>query len=150
MGYRQSLYIYGIPYACIRRSRYGYIVNNKNTLKHSDVVILDKDNNLIIFFCVQYDYILQDVMVRHANFNNSSMFQANKLSSRSAQIQTSQNAKTKEVRYTAKTNKEDKVWYLHFGLSDIWRLLFWSLSGKHIFGQPLRTKSNTVVLNRFW
>lgn len=80
-------YIYGMPYACIRRSRYGYIVNNKNTLKHPDVVILDKDNNLNIFFlCVQYDYILQDVMVRHANFNNSSMFQANKLSSRSAQI----------------------------------------------------------------
>lgn len=98
-----------MPYACIRRSRYGYIVNNKNTLKHSDVVILDKDNNLIFSFCVQYDYILQDVMVRHANFNNSSMFQANKLSSRSAQIrQTSQNATTKEVRYTPKTNKEDK------------------------------------------
>lgn len=75
-----------MPFACIRRSRYGYIVNNKNTLKHPDVVILDKDNNLIIFFCVQYDYILQDVMVRHANLNNSSMFQANKLSSRSAQI----------------------------------------------------------------
>lgn len=59
---------------------------------------------------MQYDYILQDVMVRHAIFNNSSMFQANKLSSRSAQIrQTSQNATTKEVRYTPKTNKEDKV-----------------------------------------
>lgn len=42
--------MYGMPYACIRRSRYGYIVNNKNTLKHPDVVILDKDNNLI-FFC---------------------------------------------------------------------------------------------------
>lgn len=99
-----------MPYACIRRSRYGYIVNNKNTLKHPDVVILDKDNNLIIFFfCVQYDYILQDVMVRHANFNNSSMFQANKLSSRSAQIQTSQNATTKEVRYTPKTNKLKKI-----------------------------------------
>lgn len=108
MGYRQSLYIYGIPYACIR-SRYGYIVNNKNTLKHPDVVILDKDNNLIIFFCVQYDYILQDVMVRHAIFNNSSMFQANKLSSRSAQIQTSHNATTKEVRYTPKTNKLKKI-----------------------------------------
>lgn len=39
-----------MPYACIRRSRYGYIVNNKNTLKHPDVVILDKDNNLNIFF----------------------------------------------------------------------------------------------------
>lgn len=38
-----------MPYACIR-SRYGYIVHNKNTLiKHPDVVILDKDNNLIIF-----------------------------------------------------------------------------------------------------
>lgn len=98
-----------MPYACIRRSRYGYIVNNKNTLKHSDVVILDKDNNLIFSFCVQYDYILQDVMVRHANFNNSSMFQANKLSSRSAQIQTSQNATTKEVRYTPKTNKLKKI-----------------------------------------
>lgn len=40
-----------MPYACIRRSRYGYIVNNKNALKHPDVVILDKDNNLIIFLC---------------------------------------------------------------------------------------------------
>lgn len=98
-----------MPYACIRRSRCGYIVNNKNTLKHSDVVILDKDNNLIFSFCVQYDYILQDVMVRHANFNNSSMFQANKLSSRSAQIQTSQNTTTKEVRYTPKTNKLKKI-----------------------------------------
>lgn len=39
-----------MPYACIR-SRYGYIVNNKNTLKRSDVVILDKDNNRIIFLC---------------------------------------------------------------------------------------------------
>lgn len=49
-------------------------------------------------------------MVRHANFNNSSMFQANKLSSRSAQIrQTSQNATTKEVRYTPKTNKLKKI-----------------------------------------
>lgn len=99
-----------MPYACIRRSRYGYIVNNKNTLNHPDVVILDKDNNLNIFFCVQYDYILQDVMVRHANFNNSSMFQANKLSSRSAQIQTSQCDDQRNQVYTEnKQTEEDKV-----------------------------------------
>lgn len=147
LGYRQSLY--GIPYACIRRSRYGNIVNNKNTLKHPDVVILDKDNNLIIF-CVQYDYILQDVMVRHANFNNSSMFQANKLSISANSNKPKCDDQRSQVYTENKQTEEDKVWYLHFGLSDIWRLLFWPLSGKHIFGQPLRTKSNTVVLNRFW
>lgn len=45
-------------YVCIRL-RYGYIVNNKNILKYLDVVIFDKDNNLIIFFlCVVWLYII--------------------------------------------------------------------------------------------
>lgn len=46
-------------YVCIRRLRYGYIVNNKNILKYLDVVIFDKDNNLIFFFlCVVWLYII--------------------------------------------------------------------------------------------
>lgn len=49
--------MYGMLYVCIRRLRYGYIVNNKNILKYLDVVIFDKDNSLI-FFCVVWLYII--------------------------------------------------------------------------------------------
>lgn len=52
-----KVYIYGILYVCIRRLRYGYIVNN-NILKYLDVVIFDKDNNLIIFLCVVWLYFI--------------------------------------------------------------------------------------------
>lgn len=142
-------YIYGRPSPYKSKSIYGYLRNNNYTSKQSDVVILVKDNDFK-YFCIMIKYykiLWSDMQIYN------SMFQANKMSSWSAEIQTTQNATIKAVRCTLKTRKQTKkikVWYFHFGLSDIWRLLIDHYLEKHNIGQPLRTKSNTVVLNRFW